>query len=135
MERLFLNLLPYPLLQVDKVAKRQMKSGTQMSEQAQHEIQKIMDELTAANKKPNKQEEVEAIRKVCQSGKMRTVKPTRVDVYLEDKNEEIYLIDIKTAKPNKGGFKEFKRTLLEWSAVALAENPKTKVNTLYCHPL
>ena len=61
---------------------------------------------------------------------MRTVKPTRVDVYLESKECETYLIDIKTAKPNKGGFKEFKRTLLEWTATVLAENPNAKINTL-----
>jgi type II restriction enzyme len=73
-----------------KVAKLQMKSGTKISEQAQYEIQKIMDELTAANKKPDKQKEVEIIRKVCQKGEMRTVKPTRVDVYLESNDSEIY---------------------------------------------
>lgn len=117
-----------------KVAKHQMKSGTQISEQAQYEIQKIMDDLTAANKKPNKKKEIEIIRKVCQKGEMRTVKPTRVDVYLESKNGEIYLFDIKTTKPNKGGFKEFKRTLLEWSATVLSENPKAKINTLIAIP-
>ena len=54
-----------------KVAKLQIKSGTQISEQAQYEIQKIMDELTAANKKPDKQKELEIIRKVCKKGEMR----------------------------------------------------------------
>jgi len=117
-----------------KVAKLQMKCGTQISEQAQYEIQKIMDELTAARKKPDKQKEVEIIRKVCQKGEMRTVKPTSVDVYFETNEGEIYLFDIKTAKPNKGGFKEFKRTLLEWTATVLAENPKAKVNTLIAIP-
>jgi len=117
-----------------KVAKLQMKSGTKISEQAQYEIQKIMDELTAANKKPDKQKEIQIIRKVCQKGEMRTVKPTRVDVYLESEEGEIYLFDIKTAKPNKGGFKEFKRTLLEWSATFLSENPKAKINTLIAIP-
>ncbi len=117
-----------------KVAKLQMKSGTQISEQAQYEIQKIMDELTAANNKPDKQKEIEIIRKVCQEGEMRTVKPTRVDVYLESNDGEIYLFDIKTAKPNKGGFKEFKRTLLEWVAAVLSENPKAKINTLIAIP-
>ncbi len=117
-----------------KVAKLQMKSGTQISEQAQYEIQKIMDELTAANKKPDKLKEIEIIRKVCQKGEMRTVKPTRVDVYLESNDGEIYLFDIKTAKPNKGGFKEFKRTLLEWVATVLSENPKAKINTLIAIP-
>ncbi len=106
-----------------KVAKLQMKSGTQISTTAQFEIQKIMDELTAANKKPDKEKEIEIIRRVCQKGEMRTVKPTKVDVYLEDHDSEIYLFDIKTAKPNKGGFKEFKRTLLEWSATILAKGP------------
>ena len=117
-----------------KVAKLQMKSGTQISEQAQYKIQKIMDELTAANNKPDKQKEIEIIRKVCQNGEMRTVKPTRVDVYLESNDGEIYLFDIKTAKPNKGGFKEFKRTLLEWVATVLSENPKAKINTLIAIP-
>jgi len=117
-----------------KVAKLQMKSGTQISEQAQYEIQKMMDELTAANKKPDKLEEIEIIRKVCQKGEMRTVKPTRVDVYLESNDGEIYLFDIKTAKPNKGGFKEFKRTLLEWVATVLSENPNAKINTLIAIP-
>jgi type II restriction enzyme len=117
-----------------KVAKLQMKSGKQISEQAQYEIQKIMDDLTAANNKPDKQKEIEIIRKVCQKGEMRTVKPTRVDVYLESNDGEIYLFDIKTAKPNKGGFKEFKRTLLEWVATVLSENPKAKINTLIAIP-
>ena len=97
-----------------------------MSEHAQYEIQKIMDSLTAANNKPDKKKEIETIRRVCQSGEMRSVKPTRVDVYLEGENNDIYLIDIKTAKPNKGGFKEFKRTLLEWVASVLSENPEAK---------
>ena len=117
-----------------KVAKLQMKSGSQISEQAQYEIQKIMDNLTAANSKPDKQKEIEIIRSVCQKGEMRTVKPTRVDVYLESNDGEIYLFDIKTAKPNKGGFKEFKRTLLEWAATFLSENPKAKINTLIAIP-
>ena len=117
-----------------KIAQKQVKSGTIISEQAQYEIQKIMDELTAANKKPDKQKEIEIIRKVCQKGKMRTVKPTKVDLYLESENSEIYLFDIKTVKPNKGGFKEFKRTLLEWSATVLSENPKAKINTLIAIP-
>ncbi|MDR1244919.1 MAG: TdeIII family type II restriction endonuclease, partial [Endomicrobium sp.] len=32
------------------------------------------------------------------------------------------------------GFKEFKRTLLEWTAAILAENPKAKVSTLIAIP-
>jgi len=50
------------------------------------------------------------------------------------KQDDIFLIDIKTAKPNKGGFKEFKDTLLEWTACMLAENPQAKINTSIAIP-
>lgn len=117
-----------------KIAKSQSQAGTQMSENAQFEIQQIMDELTAANTKPDKIKETEIIRKVCQTGTLRKVKPTLVDIWLESYDNEIFLFDIKTAKPNKGGFKEFKRTLLEWTAAILAENPNAKVNTIIAIP-
>jgi type II restriction enzyme len=65
---------------------------------------------------------------------MKTVKPTKIDVKLIGTDETIYLFDIKTAKPNAGGFKEFKRTLLEWVAVTLAINPKANVQTIIAIP-
>lgn len=117
-----------------KVSRTQATAGNQISEAAQRVIQDIMDDLTAANSKPNKKQEIEALRKVCQKGKMKTVKPTKVDIWIESKSNEIFLFDIKTAKPNKDGFKEFKRTLLEWTACVLAENPKADINTLIAIP-
>jgi type II restriction enzyme len=117
-----------------KITEKQAIAGTQISDGAQREIQNIIDEISAANIKPNKVEEVERIRKVCQAGKIHKVKLTKVDIYLEKENTEKFLFDIKTAKPNKGGFKEFKRTLLEWTATILVENPKAKVNTLIAIP-
>lgn len=110
------------------------KVGNQISESAHKVIQEIMDGLSTADVSPNKHKEIEAIRKVCQKGKMKKVKPTVVDVWVESKSKELFLFDIKTAKPNAGGFKEFKRTLLEWVAVVLAENPKAKINTLIAIP-
>lgn len=117
-----------------KQAKTQATAGSQISEAAQRVIQDIMDDLTAAHSTPNKETEIEAIRKVAQSGKMKTIKPTKVDIWLEGNDNQLYFFDIKTAKPNKGGFKEFKRTLLEWTACVLAENPKVKINTLIAIP-
>jgi len=112
----------------------QATAGTKISEAAQSEIQIIMNELTAANIKPNKGEEIERIRRVCRNGQMITVKTTLVDVYLENEQGELFLFDIKTAKPNMGEFKGFKRTLLEWVAVTFAQNPKAKINTLIAIP-
>lgn len=117
-----------------KSAQSQAVAGTQISEQAHKVIQNIMDDLTTATTSPNKLNEIEAIRKVCQKGKMKKVKPTRVDVLIESNSGELFLFDIKTAKPNAGGFKEFKRTLLEWVAAVLAEDPEAKVNTIIAIP-
>jgi len=117
-----------------KLATSQATAGDHISTKAQNEIQKIIDGLTTAVSLPNKKEEIERIRKVCQAGEMIGVRPTRVDLMFETVNDEYYLFDIKTAKPNAGGFKEFKRTLLEWVAVILAKNPKAKINTLIAIP-
>ena len=117
-----------------KEAKTQATAGTRISEAAQRIIQDIMDDLTAAHSRPQKTREIEAIRNVCQTGNMKTVKPTRVDICLQNHDDKLYLFDIKTAKPNKGGFKEFKRTLLEWTACVLAENPTAEINTMIAIP-
>ena len=112
----------------------QQKAGTQISSEAQRVIQNIMDNLATAVAIPNKQNEIQAIRNVCQKGEMKTVKPTKIDLKVVGKDNTIYLFDIKTAKPNAGGFKEFKRTLLEWVAVVLAENPNVDIKTLIAIP-
>lgn len=117
-----------------KVAVSQAKAGGQISSGAQAEIQKIIDGLTTAISSPDKKAEIERIRKVCQQGEMIKVKPTKVDLMFESRDAEYFLFDIKTAKPNAGGFKEFKRTLLEWVAVMLANNPKARINTFVAIP-
>lgn len=65
---------------------------------------------------------------------MHTSKFTKVDLKIIGHDGRIYLCDIKTAKPNAGGFKEFKRTLLEWTATTLAVNPKANVQTYIAIP-
>lgn len=115
-------------------AHSQAIAGDKISLSAQTAIQKIIDDLTTAKSSPNKIKEIEIIRKVAQQGEFRKIKPTKVDVLLESHSGELFLFDIKTAKPNAGGFKEFKRTLLEWTATTLAENPKAKIQTLIAIP-
>ncbi len=117
-----------------KMATVQASAGKQISIGAQAEIQKIIDGLITAITTPNKKEEIERIRKVCQTGEMIKVKPTKVDLMFESKDGVYYLFDIKTAKPNAGGFKEFKRTLLEWVAVVLANKPDANINTFIAIP-
>ncbi|CAK0778370.1 Restriction endonuclease TdeIII [Gammaproteobacteria bacterium] len=115
-------------------ATSQQVAGTQISSQAHSVIQNIMDGLATANTSPNKLEEIHAIRQVCQNGEMRFVKLTKVDVKVVEYDGTISFFDIKTAKPNAGSFKEFKRTLLEWVAAALAINPSVNVQTFIAIP-
>jgi len=117
-----------------KSATKQGIAGTKISSAAQAEIQKIMDGLTTATTQPNKQAEIERLRKVCRKGEMVNVKLTKVDLLFVAKDGKLYLFDLKTAKPNAGGFKEFKRTLLEWVAAIFAENPEADISTLIAIP-
>lgn len=118
-----------------KDAQAQTTAGEYISSGALKIInQDIMTELTTAKGAPDKLSEIERIRAVCQTGEMIKVKPTKVDVFVEAEDGELFLFDIKTAKPNAGGFKEFKRTLLEWIATVLADTPDAKVNSLIAIP-
>lgn len=117
-----------------KDVQTQVKVGDSISSNSQTEIQKIMDGLITASIDPDKPREIEIIRGVAQEGEMVKVKPTKVDVYLESSDGELFLFDIKTAKPNAGGFKEFKRTLLEWVGVSLAKDNSKRIHTLIAIP-
>jgi type II restriction enzyme len=115
-------------------AELQQTAGMQISADAQQVIQNIMNRLTTAESAPDKLAEIAAIREVCRCGEMRKIKPTKVDLKITAHDGAIYLCDIKTAKPNAGGFKEFKRTLLEWTAAVLADNPDANVHTFIAIP-
>lgn len=116
-----------------KEVKRRYVLGDEISKEAQNEIQIIMNELTSG-KNTNKRKETERIRKLCRKGKIISLRTTRVDLFVLTSNDEIYLFDIKTAKPNIGEFRNYKRTLLEWIAVYLYKNPEAKVNSYIAIP-
>ena len=114
-------------------AQKQYVVGDTISEQAQSEIQRIMNELTTG-KTPNKAEEIERIRKVCNKGTMNKLKTVKVDLFVKGSDQTVHLFDLKTAKPNISNFKDFKRTLLEWIAIFLVKNPNAKVNSYIAIP-
>jgi type II restriction enzyme len=116
-----------------KFAQKQYAVGDTISEQAQFEIQNIMNDLTMG-KDPNKVEEVERIRKLCIKGKMNKLKTVKVDLFVQSTDGTVHLFDLKTAKPNISNFKDFKRTLLEWVAIFLAKNPNAKVKSYIAIP-
>ncbi len=115
------------------VAQKQFVVGDTISEQAQTEIQRIMNELTTGNS-PNKADEIARIRKVCNKGTMNKLKTVKVDLFVKGKDGAIHLFDLKTVKPNISNFKDFKRTLLEWAAIYLAGYPTAEVYSYIAFP-
>ena len=114
-------------------AQKQFVVGDTISEQAQIEIQHIMNELKTG-KNPNKIEEVERIRKVATSGKINKLKTVKVDLMVKSSDGAVHLFDLKTAKPNISNFKDFKRTLLEWIAIYLSKRPDVNVHSYVAIP-
>ena len=116
------------------VAQKQFVVGDTISEQAQIEIQHILNELTTGRKNPNKIEEVERIRKVATSGTVNKLKTVKIDLFVMDDDGTAHLFDLKTVKPNIGQFKDFKRTLLEWIAIYLLKHPDAKIHSCIAIP-
>lgn len=116
-----------------KEAHAQYKLGNIITQDAQNEIQKIMNKLSVGGV-VDKESETERIRKVAQSGKQNKLKSVKVDLFLVSKTDEVFMFDLKTVKPNKGDFISYKRNMLEWLAVYFFQNPKAKAHTLISIP-
>jgi type II restriction enzyme len=113
--------------------KHQYILGNSISEEAQSEIQHIINDLSFG-KNPDKIEEIKRIRKVAKTRNVNSLKTVKVDLFVKDFNGEIFLFDLKTAKPNISNFKDFKRTLLEWVAIYLFNNPDAEIHSYIAIP-
>jgi type II restriction enzyme len=82
---------------------------------------------------PNKESEFKQLIQSL-SGDQNKLKTVKVDLFIENEKGEQYLIDLKTVKPNKSNFIDFKRTLLQWTAIALTQNKDRKVNAFIAIP-
>ncbi len=114
-------------------AEIQCKAGTIISSEAQEVIQRIINDLNADRIQVDKLKEIELIRDVARKGKKLRVKKVNIDLRLK-LNQSQFIFDIKTAKPNKANFIDFKRTLLEWVGSALYENPEAEINSYIAIP-
>jgi type II restriction enzyme len=117
-----------------KIAANQMRVYNKICSTAHACIQTIMDDLTTARRKPDKLREIDEIRQVCQNPPLIKVKLTKVDIWLQSDDGTLFLIDMKTVKPNIGDFKSYKRNLLEWTAAEMARNPSVQINTIIAIP-
>lgn len=116
-----------------KIAQAQYIVGNTISQGCQDAIQNIMNQLTVGES-PNKPQELEELRRSVTTGSTNQMKTVKVDLFVENKDGEQFLFDLKTAKPNISNFKDFKRTLLEWAGIALTNNKNAKINTLIAIP-
>lgn len=116
-----------------KAVHTQYKLGNIITQEAQNEIQAIMNVLSIGGE-VNKFEETERIRAVATSGKENKLKSVKVDLFLISEEDEVFMFDLKTVKPNKGDFISYKRNLLEWLAVYFYQHPHAKINTLIAIP-
>jgi type II restriction enzyme len=115
-------------------AETQQAAGTQISSEAFIVIQKIISGLTTTLHSPNKLEEIQMIRQVCRKGDSVQASMTLVDLKIVDENGSVYFFDLKTVKPNKANFISFKRTLLEWIAAHLYDNPESNIGSYIAIP-
>jgi type II restriction enzyme len=115
-----------------KKVESQYVVGKTIFENCQNNIQAIINRLTI-NPKPDKLSELQILRNSL-SGNAHTLKPAKVDVYVQSATGEQFLFDLKTAKPNKGEYQKFKQTLLEWAGIVLSADKSAKVNTLIAIP-
>lgn len=109
--------------------KKQVSVGNIITRKAERVIQNIMNKLESGSAKPDRITEVEAVMDVAYDGETSEIKPAKVDLFLQREND-VYLIDIKTAKPNRGGFKELKRTLLTWVAAYAYKNEGVNIHSM-----
>lgn len=103
--------------------------NNKISEQAQAEIQRIIDDLRTTKAKPNKPDEITKILSVSQRGNIKEVRQPRIDLFLESVDGTEYYFDLKTAKPNIDEIVGFKRKILEWVAMRGVENSRIKIYT------
>ena len=117
-----------------KEAKNQVKAFNKISLEAQSTIQLIIDQLSSSKKLPNKPEETELIIEACKNTNLHDIRTPQIDLWLQTYDEELYLIDVKTVKPNIGSFISHKRTLLEWIAVETAKQDNRNIHSLIAMP-
>jgi len=67
------------------IALTQHTIGKTIYDQSQAEISSILDSLRAGSSDPDKSHEIELLKQSL-SGSIRDIKPTKADLYLEDKN-------------------------------------------------
>lgn len=98
--------------------------STTLSQTQINKIEEIIEQLNNPNNESSYESETEEILQIENSGGRRHKGDTKVKLSIE-KSSLQYLILIKSAKPNLGELRSFKRKLLKWRARLNQENIRT----------
>ncbi len=106
----------------------------EMSVGMRSKVDEIVRRLEAADISPSRVEHRNDLRSAVGVNPEKVeVRLSKIDVLLQRENI-LYLVDIKTAKPNVSGFQKYKRTLLEWTGAYLELSPSLEVFPIIAIP-
>ena len=100
---------------------------------AQTAITGIVNGLRAATSEPDHAAEISLIAELMHTGDEVVTSLSKVDIFLT-KGNHVYLIDLKTVKPNKSSWEKYKQELLEWSAAVLHRDSSAAVSSMIAIP-
>ena len=100
---------------------------------AQTAVIEIINDLRAAGSEPDHATEISLIAERMHIGNEVTTSLSKVDIFLT-KGKHVYLIDLKTVKPNKADWQKYKQELLEWSAAVLYRDSSADVSSIIAIP-
>lgn len=125
------------LLPADEANRRKRRKGNAkppvFRSGAQSAIIGIINDLRAANSEPDHSAEISLIAERMHTGDEVTTSLSKVDIFLT-KGHHVYLIDLKTVKPNKADWQKYKQELLEWSATVLYRDSSAAVSSIIAIP-
>lgn len=105
----------------------QASAPKEMSVGMRGKIDEIVRRLEAADASPSRIDHNNDLRSAIGAEPEKVpVRLSKIDILLQRDNN-LYLVDIKTAKPNVSGFQKYKRTLLEWMGAYLETKPSLEV--------
>lgn len=112
----------------------QVKAPSKMTSIMRQQVDDIVRRLEAGDSEPNWIAHDNDLRSVVGTDSEPVkVRLSKIDILLRSENK-LYLVDIKTAKPNVDGFQRYKRKLLEWKGAYLEENQSLDIHPMIAIP-
>ena len=129
------HIIPSGSADIRRMKRIHQQDSAVFSRKAQDAITQIMHSLIRATARPNHAAEVAQISKFAQSqnGNPVAKKLRKVDIFLS-KGNQVFMIDLKSVKPNISGFEKHKQDMLEWVAAILYKDLGAVVRTIIAMP-